>query len=126
MTTKIAEAREPSRLHRVSGRAGLGVGLTLTTVALWSVLPLGLKIVLAGLDAPTLTWYRFVGAALVLGAVLAAQGRLPRPASFDRRDWALLAVAIVFLCANYLLYVLGLERTNLHKRMKALQLSRRN
>lgn len=115
--------REPPRLHQVSGRRTLGAALTLTTVALWSILPLGLRIALGGLDASTLTWYRFLCAALVLGAILAFQGTLPRVRRFDRRDWTLLAVAIVFLCANYLLYVLGLERTNAGTAQVVIQLA---
>lgn len=118
----IAE-REPPRLHQVTGRRTFGAVLTLTTVALWSVLPLGLRIALGGLDAGTLTWYRFVAAAVVLGAVLAWQGTLPPVRRFDRRDWTLLGVAIVFLCANYLLYVLGLERTNAGTAQVVIQLA---
>jgi drug/metabolite transporter (DMT)-like permease len=113
----------PPRLHQVTGRRALGAALTLTTVALWSVLPLGLRIALGGLDAGTLTWYRFVCAALVLGGVLAFQGTLPRVGAFDRRDWTLLAVAVVFLCANYLLYVLGLDRTNAGTAQVVIQLA---
>jgi drug/metabolite transporter (DMT)-like permease len=123
MSAAPEELPEPPRLHQVTGRRTLGAALTLTTVGLWSILPLGLRIALGGLDAGTLTWYRFVAAALVLGAVLAFQGTLPPVRRFDRRDWTLLAVAIVFLCANYLLYVLGLERTNAGTAQVVIQLA---
>jgi drug/metabolite transporter (DMT)-like permease len=113
----------PVTLHRVSGRRGLGLALTLTTVGLWSILPLGLRIALGGMDAVTLTWYRFVAAALVMGAVLAATGGLPRLRTFDRRRWELVVVAIVFLCGNYVLYVLGLERTNAGTAQVVIQLA---
>lgn len=118
-----SETPPPPRLHQVTGRRTLGAALTLTTVALWSILPLGLRLALGGLDAGTLTWYRFLCAALVLGSILAAQGTLPRVRAFDRRDWTLLAVAIVFLCANYFLYVLGLERTNAGTTQVVIQLA---
>jgi drug/metabolite transporter (DMT)-like permease len=118
-----AAPRATPRLHQVTGRTGLGVALTLVTVALWSVLPLGLRIALGGLDAGTLTWYRFLAASLVLGTVLTLQGTLPPVRSFDRRDVALLAVAIVFLCTNYLLYVLGLDRTNAGTAQVVIQLA---
>ena len=117
------EIAEPPRRHQVTGRSGLGLALTLTTVALWSILPLGLRLALTGLDAATLTWYRFVFAALVLGGVLAFQGTLPPVRRFDRHDWSLLAVAILFLCCNYLLYVLGLERTNAGTAQVVIQLA---
>jgi drug/metabolite transporter (DMT)-like permease len=127
MTTELAEPYEtPSlgpRLHQVSGRRGLGLALTLTTVLLWSILPLALRIALGGLDAGTLTWCRFLCAALVLGAVLATQGTLPPVRSFHRHDWLLLAVAVAGLCANYLLYVLGLERTNAGTAQVVIQLA---
>ncbi|MEO6028187.1 MAG: DMT family transporter [Candidatus Binatia bacterium] len=119
----LDDARDGPRLHRVSGRRGLGLALTLTTVALWSVLPLGLRIALGGLDAATLTWYRFLCAALFMGAVLAVQGGLPQFRRFNRRDWSLLAIAIVFLCVNYILYVLGLERTNAGTAQVVIQLA---
>ncbi len=113
----------PEALHRVSGRTGLGVALTLTTVGLWSVLPIGLKVALVGMDALTITWYRFLAAALVLGAILARNGTLPRLRALRARDYALLAAATVFLCANYALYVLGLERTNAGTAQVVIQLA---
>ena len=119
----VDETEAGPRLHQVSGRRGLGLALTLTTVALWSVLPLGLRIALGGLDAVTLTWYRFLCAAILMGTALTVQGTLPRVSRFTRRDWSLLAVAIVFLCANYLLYVLGLERTNAGTAQVVIQLA---
>jgi len=126
MTTALAEPREenaPPRLHRVTGRSNLGLALTGTTVALWSILPLGIKLALGGFDAATLTWYRFLCAALVLGTVLAIQGNLPRPTTFARRDWVLLVVAVVFLCGNYGLYVLGLAHTNAGTAQVVIQLA---
>lgn len=124
-TAPVRHAAEPRSegLHRASGRSGLGIALTLTTVALWSVLPIGLKIALAGMDAFTITWYRFLCAALILAAILARNGTLPRLGALDGRAWTLLAVATVFLCANYVLYVLGLERTNAGTAQVVIQLA---
>ena len=126
MTAPAARSPEPppaDALHRVSGRTGLGIALTLTTVGLWSVLPIGLKVALVGMDALTLTWYRFLCAALVLGAILARNRTLPPLGALAGRDWALLAAATVFLCANYALYVLGLERTNAGTAQVVIQLA---
>jgi drug/metabolite transporter (DMT)-like permease len=97
--------------HRPSGRSRLGFGLAFTTMALWGVLPLALKITLASMDALTITWYRFVAATLLLGLGLAYQGRLPHFGALGRSGWALLVVATLFLAANYVFYLLGLHHT---------------
>jgi drug/metabolite transporter (DMT)-like permease len=107
----VAVAGSPSR-HRASGRSGLGAGLALTTVGLWALLPIGLKVALSGMDPLTITWYRFLAAAVVLGIILSARGTLPRFGELDRPHALLLAAATVFLAGNYALYVFGLYYTN--------------
>ena len=101
-----------ANLHRPSGRSSLGLTLALATVSLWAVLPVGLKVALGGLDAMTLTWIRFTGAAITLGAVMQARGRTPRFDHFARGHWMLMAVAAAGLAGNYGLYALGLHLTN--------------
>lgn len=123
MSAPAFREREPLQLHRTSGRTGLGIALTLTTVSLWSVLPIGLKIALGGLDALTVTWSRFLCAAVVLGAVMTRNRTLPDWRTFDRQRWQLIAIAIVFLCGNYILYLLGLERTNAGTAQVVIQLA---
>ncbi len=63
-------------LHRASGQWQLGLLLTLVTALCWATLPIALKLVLEVLDPITLTWFRFLVAALVTGAWLSARGRL--------------------------------------------------
>jgi drug/metabolite transporter (DMT)-like permease len=99
-------------LHQPSGRTALGLALAATTVSLWSVLPVGLKLALGGLDAMTLTWIRFTAASLVLGSVLRSRSAMPAFAGFTRRHWVLLAVAALGLAGNYGFYALGLHHTN--------------
>ncbi|TFH20673.1 MAG: DMT family transporter [Myxococcales bacterium] len=99
-------------MHRPSGRAGLGFALAMVTVVMWGVLPIGLKVALSGMDALTLTWYRFVAAATLLGAVLRLRGSLPRLDLLGRDGWRLLIIATLGLAANYALYVFGLDGTN--------------
>lgn len=111
-TTGEAPAATRAGLHQPSGRTALGFALALTTVSMWSILPVGLKLALDGLDAMTLTWIRFVSAALILGAVLRARGSMPAFGRFGRRQWLLLAVAAVGLAGNYGLYALGLAYTD--------------
>lgn len=45
-----------------------GFVLALVTATAWGLLPLALKITLDVLDPYTITWFRFLTAALVLGA----------------------------------------------------------
>lgn len=110
-------------LHRPSGRAGLGLSLTLTTVVLWGMLPIGLKVALSGMGAFTLTWYRFVAAAIILGAILFARGARPPLSGLDRRGWLLLALATACLATNYVLYVVGLDRTNASTAQVVIQIA---
>lgn len=86
--------------------------LALTTVLLWSVLPIGLKVALGGLDAMTLTWIRFAGATLTLGVLLRSRGSMPSLGVLARRDWLLMLLAALGLAGNYGLYALGLHKTN--------------
>ena len=72
-------------MHTTSGRWQLGLALALTTAVCWGLLPIALKITLDGMDAWTLTWYRFATAAAVLGAFLAWRRRLPLRKPLDRR-----------------------------------------
>ncbi len=100
------------RLSSTSGRWRLGLGLAIITMLSWSTLPIALKAALDRLDPWTLTWFRFLAAATVMGPWLARRrttgGLDPRKAS----SWALLLVAAVALTANYMLYLMGLDRTS--------------
>ncbi|MFN2425949.1 MAG: DMT family transporter [Candidatus Binatia bacterium] len=101
-----------SRLHQPSGRAGLGFALAMTTVSLWSILPVGLKLALGGVDPLTLTWIRFMAAALFLGVLLKLRGNMPPVGLLARHHWMLMAVAAAGLAGNYGFYALGLHFTN--------------
>ena len=104
-------AMEKSALHRASGRSGLGVVLAVITMILWAVLAPALKVTLAEMDAYTIIWYRFLVSTVVLGAVLAYRGQLPRIGRLSRGVQGLLVVATGFLAANYILFLLGLKHT---------------
>jgi len=77
----------------------------------WGILPVALSGILARLDAVTITGVRFLVSALVLAAALALGRSRPRLGGLGRGGWGLLAVATVFLAANYLAYILGLHHT---------------
>jgi drug/metabolite transporter (DMT)-like permease len=99
-------------LHRSSGRRWLGFALASITMLLWGILPLALKILLRSMDSPTIVWYRFFLSSILLGALLAWRGGLPRVARFRRAQWLLLAIATIGLALNYLAYMTGLELTS--------------
>jgi drug/metabolite transporter (DMT)-like permease len=90
----------------------VGFACALVTALLWGVLPIGLKVALVDLDAWTLTWYRFAGAALVLGLWLAARSQLPVAALRCGATWRWLAPTAGALIGNYMLYVAGLDLTS--------------
>ncbi len=96
-------------LHRAGGNPRLGLLLALATTLQWGFLSIALKLLLDGLDAFTITWYRLTAAALVLAAWQARRGRLPRPWRLARSSWLLLAVALAGLVGNYVLFVVSLE-----------------
>jgi drug/metabolite transporter (DMT)-like permease len=98
-------------MHTTSGRWQFGLTLALTTAVCWGLLPIALKITLAGMDAWTLTWYRFAAAAVALGAFLAWRRRLPLRTLLDRRGAWLYAVALLGLVGNYVSYLVALELT---------------
>ena len=99
-------------MHSTSGRWRLGLALALTTAVFWGLLPIALEVALAGMDAWTITWYRFATAAVALGIFLAWRRRMPLRAPLTRRGWVLYAVALLCLVANYVSYLLSLEMTS--------------
>ena len=99
-------------MHKTSGRWKLGFVLALSTAVLWGMLPIALKIALKAVDPYTVTWYRFASSGLILGIILAATGGLPIVKRLDRRSWLLLAIALVGLAGNYVLYIVALVHTS--------------
>lgn len=100
-----------SSLHHVSERWRLGLLLALITAFCWATLPIALKIVLDALDPVTVTWFRFLVAAICTVAWLGLRGQLGGYARLGRRGALMLAGAAVMLIANYLFYLLGVQYT---------------
>ena len=99
-------------LHRPTGERAKGAAFAATTMLLWGVLPLALREALRIVDAASLTGFRFVTSALLLGAILAATGGLPRLFQLPRTGVVLLAIATLGLAANYIGFLLGLDHTS--------------
>jgi drug/metabolite transporter (DMT)-like permease len=78
----------------------------------WGLLPLALQIVVPVLDTFTITWCRFVVAALVLGLFLARRGAVPSPWRLPPGLWPLVPIAVIGLTLNYTLFVVGVHLTS--------------
>jgi drug/metabolite transporter (DMT)-like permease len=99
-------------MHQTSGRWRLGLALSLLTVVLWGILPIALKVTLQALDVYTVTWFRFVVSFGLLAVYLAMRGKLPIAANLGSASGKLLAIAIIFLALNYILFLKGLALTS--------------
>lgn len=98
-------------LHSPTGRWRLGLSLAIATALFWATLPVALKLSLEVVDAYTLTWFRFLFAAVALGGFMAWRGQLKQFRGLHRTHYALLTLAAVGLIGNYLGYLLGLDHT---------------
>lgn len=99
-------------LHTTTGRWRLGLTLAATTMLVWGVLPLALKIVLGVLDSSTIIWFRMGVSALTIGALLAWRGRLPALGALGARGLGLLAIAIAGIAVNFFTFMVGLDLTS--------------
>jgi len=98
--------------HTTTGNWKLGLVLASTTTLAWSTLAPALKIALEVLDPITLTWVRFLIASLVSVLFLLSRKKY-RSELFNlkKSSWGLLLLASIMLIGNYVLYLLGLEKT---------------
>lgn len=95
-------------MHQSSGRVGLGFGLALLTAVLWGLLPIALKWLLSSMSAATITWIRFLAAALLVGAVLLVRKQIPSLRGLSTKKRWLVVIAVAGLLLNYILYLNGL------------------
>jgi drug/metabolite transporter (DMT)-like permease len=96
-------------VHTISGRWKLGFAFATLTALCWGLLPIALAITLRAVDAVTLTWFRFLTAALMLGGALALMGQWPNLRNVGRKGWLVLALALAGLSGNFVIYVIALE-----------------
>jgi drug/metabolite transporter (DMT)-like permease len=99
-------------LHQSSGRWRLGLALSLLTVLLWGILPIALKVTLQALDVYTVIWFRFLASFVLLAVYLGVRGQLPKLEQLRSVSGKLLAMATLFLAANYFLFMQGLALTS--------------
>ena len=101
----------------------LGFFLSLTTAALWGMLPVALKELLAGMDAWTVVWYRFLVAALVLLIWLVVRKELPNLMAVSSRVRWFLLFAAAGLCINYFTFADSLNYVNAETSEAVIQLT---
>jgi drug/metabolite transporter (DMT)-like permease len=92
--------------------ARLAFALALLAALFWGLLPLALWLLTPALDAFTITWCRFLFAAVIVGALLGRRGALPRPWRLAAPLPALLLAAIIGVTSNYVLFVIGMSFTS--------------
>jgi drug/metabolite transporter (DMT)-like permease len=98
-------------MRMASGGWQTGFWMALSTAVLWGLLPIALKYVLTGMDAYTITWWRFTVSLLGLGAFLSWRGQLPPVRKARGAALVLLGIALVMLAGNYVLYLIALDHT---------------
>ncbi|HCN44870.1 MAG TPA: EamA family transporter, partial [Pseudomonas sp.] len=96
-------------MHISSGRWAYGLFLALLTAVLWGILPVKLKQVLQVMDPVSVTWYRLLVSGSLLFAWLGARRDLPSFSVLGRRGKWLVAVCVLGLTGNYVLYLIGLN-----------------
>lgn len=98
-------------MRTASGGWQTGFWMAFSTAVLWGLLPVALKYVLTGMDAYTITWWRFAVSLLGLGVFLLWRGQLPSMRKMAGAAFVLLAIALVTLVGNYVLYLIALDHT---------------
>lgn len=96
-------------MHQASGKSLTGFLLALVTAVLWGMLPIALKVLLTELTANTITWVRFLAAAVFVCLVLFKQANLPGLAKLRGKAGVLMLIAVAGLLSNYILYLMGLN-----------------
>lgn len=86
-----------------------GLIMVSITVLFWGILPIALVFTLSLQDGTTITWFRFVVAAVLCLSYQAAKGRLKEFKTLTLREWAILSAATLFLITDYLLFIYGLN-----------------
>ena len=89
-----------------------GFFLSLVAAMMWGMLPVALKELLAGMDATTIVWYRFLVAGIVLFIWLLFKRRIPKVFQASSGVRWILLIAAAGLCSNYFLFSYSLNFVN--------------
>lgn len=101
----------------------LGLGLSLLTAVMWGGLPIALKVLLSEMDSITITWYRFSISAAIAVVWYGRRGPDAIRRLFGRPLWPFTVLAVAGLLANYIFYLMGLDRTTAEAAQIMIQLA---
>lgn len=100
-----------------------GFFLSLNAALMWGMLPVAIKELLAGMDATTIVWYRFLVAGIVLGLWLLGTRKLPHILHASKLVQKLLLIAALALSSNYFLFSYSLNFVNAETSEAVIQLT---
>lgn len=104
-------------------RPWTGFFLSLLTASMWGTLPVAFVLLIGRMDTITITWYRFLVAAVIVLAFLWRRNRLPRLQDFGAQLRWLLVLAATALAGNFLLYLSSLSYLNPESAQVLIQLA---
>lgn len=110
-------------MHSPSQKHVAGFFFSLVAAALWGVVPIAIKELLAGMDASTIVWYRFFVSGVILLIWLAASKKLPTAINFNKKTILLLLLATLGLSSNYFFFSYSLYFVNGETSEAVIQLS---
>jgi drug/metabolite transporter (DMT)-like permease len=98
-------------MNNQSSNWKIGLSLSLLVVFFWATLPVALHMGLQVIDAWTLTWLRFFVAAIITLIVISVSGSWKGYKDLSLKNLLWLILAGIMLVANYVGFLLGLEKT---------------
>ena len=110
-------------MHKPGQNHVAGFLLSLTAAILWGVIPIAIKELLAGMDASTIVWYRFMAAGLALLVWLTVTKKLPKVATLNKQTIVFLLLATLGLSSNYFFFSYSLYFVNGETSEVVIQLS---
>ena len=110
-------------MHSPKQKNLAGFFFSLVAAALWGVVPIAIKELLAGMDASTIVWFRFLVSGGILLIWLALSKKLPNRTSFSKQSILFLLLATLGLSCNYFFFSYSLYYVNGETSEAVIQLS---
>ena len=104
-------------------RPWAGFILSLVTALMWGVLPVSFVLLIGSMDTITITWYRFLIAAVIVFVFLWQRGKLPELRKYGTKNNTILILAATALVANFILYLSSLTYLNPESAQVLIQLA---